>query len=280
MRKSFGRRWCEILKTMPFTLSHAAAAWPFEKTRLEMSALLIGCFAPDFAYFFFFSPHGLFAHSLKGMFLIDLPLSLVALWLFHAYVKQPSTMLLPRGFRARLKPRENGFTFWPPGRLALIVVSILTGTATHILWDSFTHPFYWPYRHWSFLSNMVHVPIQGEVQMYKALQTGSSVFGLAVVAVWIWVWYRATEPHELPAAEPYTRVQIRVITMVVPALAMFGGMLRAYAHFGVPSVEIRPMLHFWLEAGITATTFFGIGLLICGAAFTDKGEGAQGKSGH
>ena len=32
-------------------------------------------------------------------------------------------------------------SFWPPARLALIAVSILIGTGTHILWDSFTHPF-------------------------------------------------------------------------------------------------------------------------------------------
>jgi Domain of unknown function (DUF4184) len=251
---------------MPFTFSHAAAVWPFQKTRLEMSALLVGCFAPDFAYFFFLSPHGLAGHSLPGMFLIDLPLSLVALWLFHAYMKQPATMLLPKGFRARLKPSEKGFSFWPPARLALVVVSILIGTATHILWDSFTHPFYWPYRHWSFLSKMVNLPIQGDVQMYKALQTGSTLFGLAVVAVWIGLWYRATEPVELAIAEPYTRAQTRVI-MVVPALALVGGMIRTYVDQGAPNLEFRPILHFVVETGITATTSLGVGLLICGVVF-------------
>ncbi len=232
-----------------------------------MSALIVGCFAPDFAYFFFLSARGLGAHSLTGMFLVDLPLSVAALWLFHAFMKQPFTMLLPKGFRARLKPSEKPFSFWPPARLALIVVSILVGTATHLLWDSFTHPFYWPYRHWSFLRQPVHLPVEGNVHVYKVLQDGSSLFGLAVVAVWIWMWYRATEPHELPAAKPYTRPQIFVITIVVPALALVGGILKAYMDMGVPDVEFRPILHFAVIAGITATTFLGIGLLICGAVF-------------
>ena len=35
---------------MPFTLSHAAAALPFRRTRLVMSALVFGCFAPDLEY--------------------------------------------------------------------------------------------------------------------------------------------------------------------------------------------------------------------------------------
>jgi hypothetical protein len=255
---------------MPFTLSHAAAAWPFERTRLEMSALVIGCFAPDFAYFFFLTPHGLGAHKLHGMFLVDFPLSLVALWLFHTYVKQPFSMLLPKGIRARLKPRENAFSFWPPARLALIAISILIGTGTHILWDSLTHPFYWPYRHWSFLSKMVHVPIEGDVPMYKALQNGSSVFGMAVVAVWIWLWYRAAKPADLPIVEPYIRAQIRVITIAAPAVALCGGILAAYISFGVPNMSIRPIMYFVLKLGITATALLALGLLGCGAVFRKR----------
>ena len=253
---------------MPFTLSHAAAALPFRRTRLEMSALVTGCFAPDFAYFFFLIPHGLFAHSLQGMFLIDLPLSLVALWLFHAYIKQPLSMLLPRGFRARLKPSENGFSFWPPARLALIAISILIGTATHILWDSLTHSFYWPYRHWSFLGKLVHLPIEGDIPMYKALQYGSTVFGIVVLAVWVWFWYRATKPVELPIAEPYTPAQIRVIKMLAPAVALCGGILRIYLNrAAVPGTSIRSLLHVGVDLFLTATTLLALGMLVCGAVF-------------
>jgi hypothetical protein len=232
-----------------------------------MSALIVGSFAPDFAYFFFLSPRGLGAHSIHGMFLYDLPLALVALWLFHMFVKQPFTMILPKGFRARLNPRENGFAFWPPARLAMILVSILVGTATHLLWDSFTHPFYWPYRHLSFLRLPVYLPVEGHVHVYKVLQDGSSLFGLVIVAVWIWMWYRATAPHELPAAKPYTRAQIYVIRIVVPVLALIGGVLKSHWDVGVPVMQFRSLLHFALIAGIAATTFLMIGLLICGAVF-------------
>jgi hypothetical protein len=252
---------------MPFTLSHAAAVWPFRRTRLEMSALLAGCFAPDFAYFMFIKPFGLFTHSLEGMFLIDLPVSLLALWLFHAFIKQPTAQLLPKAFRARLKPSKSDFSFWSPARLALIVISILIGTATHILWDSFTHPFYWPYRHWSFLGKMVQLPIEGNVRMFKVLQDGSTLFGLAVVAVWICIWYRKTEPVELPIREPYTRAQIRIIRMVVPSLALVGGIIKAHEDIRIRDFEYRPVLHFAVIGGIAATTFLGIGLLICGVFF-------------
>jgi hypothetical protein len=253
---------------MPFTLSHAAAALPFRKTRLEMSALVTGCFVPDFAYFFFLTPHGLFAHSLQGMFLVDLPLSLIALWLFHAYIKQPLSMLLPKGIRARLRLSKDGFSFWPPARLALIVISILIGTATHILWDSFTHTFYWPYRHWSFLSKVLHLPFEGDTPIYKALQYGSTVFGIVVLAVWVWFWYRATKPAELPIAEPYSPAQIRAITMLAPAVALCGGLLRIYLNRAeFPGTSLRSVLHVGIDMFLTATTLLALGLLICGAVF-------------
>jgi hypothetical protein len=261
---------------MPFTLSHAAAALPFRRTRLEMSALVTGCFAPDFPYFMFFVPREFIGHTLPGIFIFDLPLSLIVLWLFHAYVKQPLSMLLPTGIRRRLQPSENGFSFWPPARLALIAISIVIGSGTHILWDSFTHPFFWPYRHWSFLSEIVHVPIAGDLPMYKVLQYGSTVFGIVVLAVWEWIWYRATKPVELPIAEPYTPTQIRVITIVTPAVALCGGVLTACMSFGVPGMSIRPIMYFVLKLGITAATLLALGLLVCGSVFDTRVAATQG----
>jgi hypothetical protein len=255
---------------MPFTFSHAAAAWPFRKTRLEMPALLIGCFAPDLPYFMFDRTRAFIGHTLLGAFIFDLPVSLVVLWLFYAYQKQPLSTLLPKGIRMRLKQGRDDYSFWPPSHLALIVVSILIGTATHILWDSFTHTFYWPYRHWSFLSHVVHVPAAGNMPMEKVLQYASSVFGLVFVAIWIWSWYRATKPVESSVAKPYTPAQIRVITIVAPAVALIGGVIRAFVNLGVPKIEIRPIMYFAVDWGITATTLLWLGLLICGAIFRSR----------
>jgi len=244
--------------------------WPLQRSRLEMSALIIGCFSPDFAYFFFFGPYGHFAHTIKGAFVLDLPLCLIVYLLFHAFIKQPFTMLLPRGFRARIEPKAMGFSFWPLSRIALIVLSILIGIGTHILWDSFTHQFYWPYRHLSFLSDPGYFPIQGQVPTYKALQNWSSIFGLVVVALWIAVWYRSTTPRPLPATEPYSPRPARVIRFVVPALAFMFALLLAFANDGIPHIEFRSMLHFWLSAGIATITFLGVGLLICGVIFRPR----------
>jgi hypothetical protein len=75
---------------MPFTLSHAAAVIPFRRTRLVMSALVMGCFAPDFPNLLFLSPDKSYGHTISGMFLLDLPLALAALWLFHSFTRSSS----------------------------------------------------------------------------------------------------------------------------------------------------------------------------------------------
>lgn len=107
--------------------------------------------------------------------------------------------------------------------------------------------------------------------MYRVLQYGSSVFGMAVLVVWALFWYRAAKPADLPIAKPYTPAQIRVITLVVPALALCLGILRAYIDLGAPRLNIRSMMYFSVKLGITATTLSAIGLLICGAVFRKRG---------
>jgi len=235
-----------------------------------MPALVTGCFAPDFPYFMLLVSHGFIGHTLPGIFIFDLPLSFIVLWLFHAYMKQPLLMLLPIGVRRRLEPGEDRYAFMPAARLAAIAISIVIGSATHILWDSFTHSFYWPYRHWSFLREMVPVPVLGEMGMYKVLQYASTVFGIVVLAVWVLLWYRKTKPVELPTPEPYTPAQFRVITLVTPAIAVCGGILRALVDRGVPSMSIRPVMYFILDTGITASTLLAIELLICGAVLVRR----------
>lgn len=246
---------------MPFTLSHAAAAWPFRRTRLEFSALLVGCFVPDFPYFLLLKAHDFYGHTLSGMFYFDLPIGLVALWLFHTYVKLPSLVFLPDGVRRRLK--GGPFSFLPPARLAWIALSILIGSATHILWDAFTHDTYWPYWHWSFLRMPIELPFAGHSVMYKLLQYLSSVVGAVIVAIWVWHWYRTTKPAEHPIPQPYTRPQRIAIIVVLPLIAICFGIFRAHEAVTVLDA-IRPDTGFAAVAVVTAISIFGLGLLVCG----------------
>jgi hypothetical protein len=261
---------------MPFTLSHAAAAIPFRRTRLIMSALVVGCFVPDFSYLLSLEPHDfpghIFArmHSFAGMFAIDLPVALAALWLFHAFIRQPMLLFLSSGIRRRLTAGAISFAFWPWRRLSLIVLSILIGTATHLVWDAFTHDDSWIFQHWAFLREVVQLPvIGGTMQMSKLLEYASSVVGLAIVAVWIGHWYRTTQPAAEPAAQPAPAAQWRALVVILPSLAILGGALRAW-HKDPMLLQIRPIVHFTADTLISAITFFLLGLLICGLFLRDR----------
>jgi hypothetical protein len=248
---------------VPFTVSHAAAAWPFRRTPLELSALVTGCFAPDFPFFIFLEPHGFYGHTLPGIFLFDLPASLVALWLFHAYIKPPLILILPRAVQRRMKISEEKFSFWPPARLAIIVLSILVGVCTHIAWDAFTHNLFWPYWHLAFLRKIVQLPVIGDIAMYDLLQYASSLFGIVAVAIWILHWYRTTKPREQWKATPFYAAEWRPFILAVPALAICAAFVRAFIGVGIPT-DAGSLLDFLVEVGISTITFFCVGLLACG----------------
>lgn len=249
---------------MPFTLSHAAAAIPFRRTRLIASAVVMGCFVPDFPHFLSLLSAGMpIGHTFAGVFVFDLPLATAALWLFHGFIKRPMLMFLPAGILRRLTTSVTIFPFWPRKRLLLIVLSILTGTATHLLWDAFTHRDSWVYQNWTFLQKPVDLPLAGEMQMDKILEYASSISGIAMLAVWIWHWYRTTTPASTPAAHPVDAVNRRALVAGLPVLAMLGGALRAYQDIGI-YLHLRPMAHFLADMLISATTFFLLGLLAYG----------------
>ena len=91
---------------MPFTFAHAAAAWPFRRTRLVLSAVVTGSFAPDFEYFLRLAPGGKLGHTLRGAFLFTLPLAFVAYWIYQRIVKGALISLLPGSVQSRLTEED------------------------------------------------------------------------------------------------------------------------------------------------------------------------------
>lgn len=220
---------------MPFTLVHGAAALPFRRFRLVTSGLLVGTFAPDFEYFLRLAPNDRFGHTLLGTFVLTLPVALLVLWLFHAFVKVPVARLLPDAIQRRLTNHLDAFRFGGVERFALVVGSILVGIATHLAWDSFTHRNTWLYHRWPLLGQTIDLPVLGLVPLYKVLQHGSTVIGIAVLSIWLIVWYRNTEPsgHVLGSSSSPRRKM--AIGSAVTVIALGGATIRAVARVGVPT---------------------------------------------
>jgi hypothetical protein len=166
---------------MPFTVSHAAAALPVHTLarRLPLAALMIGSMAPDFAFFVPFAPYRSSTHSIAGLFWFCLPVGLAVWFVFLRWMERPSMALLPEAWREKLTPTD-------PITLRLIGLAslgILLGGGTHLLWDSFTHSHTWVTS--TLPSLRERQPALGGAPLYHLLQVASSVFGLAVLALWL-----------------------------------------------------------------------------------------------
>jgi hypothetical protein len=250
---------------MPFTFSHPAAAIPFLRTRLVPSALVIGCMAPDFEYFIHFAPEGGFGHTLLGVFLFDLPAAFIVLWLFHMYAKDPLYTWLPDGVQRRIRLGPPTLPIRNRSQFALVLLSILVGVATHILWDSFTHPNFWPYEHWQFLHRTVELPVYGSMEYLRVLQHGSTILGAVALALWFWSWFLRTSPIE-PEPAPLPQKHQRAALFVICIVALTAAALRGFelSEQGSPYFDIGKK-EILARAIITAINIFWLGVVAYGA---------------
>ena len=204
---------------MPFTLSHPAAVLPFARTKLAFSALIAGALAPDIGYFLTFSSQHAESHSLTGLFLICLPAGLLMLLVFHKLMKAPLLALLPASHQERLYPYAQGFHFLPASRFGLIVISLLIGSLSHLIWDSFTHKTGWVVQRVAALEGTLrpfhHYPV------YKFLQHSSGVLGLAILVMAYAHWYREAKPSAVkrPRMASATRLTIAFVMLAGACVA-------------------------------------------------------------
>lgn len=247
---------------MPFTLSHPAAALPFRKLNLVWSAFVIGSMAPDFPYVVGSTAYRALGHHLPGLVAFTLPASLAALWLFHNIIKRPVVELFPVGVQQRLRGQTGDFRFGGASRFLAILGSIVLGIATHVVWDSFTHAYTWPWYRFTCLQGWVRVPFVHLMPRYTALQYGSTMVGLLVLGIWGWLWYRGTPVTgaATPGLRPKSRFPLALMMLAVAAVV---GFLRARAVTGEPLTVVN-FDHFLLYFGLTALDFaFWQVLLYC-----------------
>jgi hypothetical protein len=236
---------------VPFTLSHAAAALPFRRTRLITSAVVIGTFAPDFEYFLRLAPEDRYGHMMPGILVLTLPVAFLVFWAFEKFLKLPLFMLLPEGVQRKVQVDRTPFRIGGMRRFLLIVTSLLMGIATHIVWDSLTHFNTWFYQHIEPLRGSYVLPVLGRMAGYVVMQGVSSVLGLAIVAVWFWHWYRTTPSSAEALPKALLGMQKFAIASGIIAVAVVAGLLRAVIRAGL-STNPHQLRHFLVQAVATA----------------------------
>ncbi|HEY6936512.1 MAG TPA: DUF4184 family protein [Terriglobales bacterium] len=205
---------------MPFTFSHPAAVLPAARTRLVLSALVIGSMAPDFEYFL--APYSRSWHEVPGIFLYCLPVSFLVLLLFHVVAKWPLLALFPRAWQAKLVRPARGFRPWPASNLLPAIVSLALGILTHVAWDNCTHATGWLALHLPVMNRVILQYHDHYLALYKAAQHGSTVLGAVVLAVAIARWYRRTPAAKEPLPPQLSgtaKVMIPVLTVLIAASA-------------------------------------------------------------
>jgi len=166
---------------MPFTFSHAAVALPFLKNkRVSATGLLIGTFAPDLEFFFRMRMQSEISHKFSGVFLIDLPLSILVVLLFHQIIKKPLLTNLPLFFQQRLETlKYSDWLSYFNKNKTTVFFSFFVGVLTHLIWDSMTHWDGYLVLRSTFLNEKI-----SHVACYDILQYLSSLIGLFFISLY------------------------------------------------------------------------------------------------
>lgn len=128
---------------MPFTFSHPAAVLPLTylpRRWYSLTGLVVGSVVPDFEYFLRMSVRSEYSHTWQGLFYFDLPLGLALAFIFHLAARDTLIDNLPLFLKRYLTGYKRIDWLQTFRRQWLVIIlSILFGAFTHLLWDGFTH---------------------------------------------------------------------------------------------------------------------------------------------
>jgi hypothetical protein len=176
---------------MPFTPSHAAAVLPLVRTPLPASALVVGSVAPDLPYYLPWTA-GLVTHTALAVVSTDLVLGALIWVVWHAVLAAPAVAVAPSWLRARLAGVPLGLRgrVSSPSAVGRVALALVAGSATHVLWDEFTHARRWGAEHVPVLA-AVYGPLPG----WAWAQQASGVLGAVVLLAWFVRWWRRAPVH-------------------------------------------------------------------------------------
>lgn len=169
---------------MPFTFSHPALILPLTylpQKWFSLTGLIIGSITPDFEYFIRMKIQSDYSHTIGGLFWFNLPLGIILAFLFHNVVRNTLFNNLPEILKSRLsKFKSFKWKSYFKSNWIVVLVSIFTGAASHILWDSFTHDHGYFVEKIPALSSQVSI-LGFQVPILKILQHSSTLIGGIIV---------------------------------------------------------------------------------------------------
>ena len=213
---------------MPVTPAHAALALPLSRAApaLPLAPLVIGTLSPDFEYLLWLSPTGRFAHSLVGLVVFCVPVSLLAWGMWRAIVRPAFVRLLPPGMAAMMSEGAKGSPRSVAALAGVGALAALLGALSHVAWDAFTHANGWAVAHLPVLRGEASLRWPLGVRWYRVLQHASSVVGMAVVVAWGASWV-ASVPRPARAFAPGQAARSLGVTLALLGVGAGTGALNA-----------------------------------------------------
>jgi hypothetical protein len=251
---------------MPLTPAHAAMAWPISAAarRLPTAAVLVGTLSPDFEYLARLAPRGQFAHSLLGVVLFCVPIS-VAVWaLFENVVRPALVSLLPRGVGDLLAQDAWSVRRSRAREVVLGALGALLGALSHVAWDSFTHESGWTVARIPALVTTVGLPLVGELRWYKLLQHGSTVVGSLAVILWLARAVAGVPHHARRFASGQAARSLRAIATIL-CVSISGGLLNGLRAQGAGVPVVLGFVFVGAMLGL-AIGMLGVAIAVRGSA--------------
>ena len=212
---------------MPLTIAHTVAAIPLRRPlgRLGvLAALVIGSAVADVPLYLTLSLKRDVTHSAIGLLSFCLPVGIVAYLLYDQVLDRPLRALMPEALQRRLQ--RTGREARPPVWSPAVLVSLLAGAATHLVWDSFTHGGPAGVGEWIPVLETRLFTVSGyTVYVFSVLQHGSSALGTSLLGLWIWRWYRRAPLAERPVGgltpgiRRWLLVSMALVAVVAAAVA-------------------------------------------------------------
>ncbi|MEO8860018.1 MAG: DUF4184 family protein [Ginsengibacter sp.] len=169
---------------MPFTFSHPAIVLPatyLNKKWYSLTALIAGSMIPDFEYFIRMRDRSKYSHTWTGLLWFDIPLALLVIFIFHNVVRNALIDHLPFSLNVRLSKFEefNWNKYFQDNKI-VVLVSLIVGITSHLLWDDFTHESGFFVEVIPILKAQVNI-FNHTVPVFLILQYGCSVLGGIVI---------------------------------------------------------------------------------------------------
>jgi hypothetical protein len=211
---------------VPFTLAHTVAAIPLRRPLGPLgvlAALVIGSATPDVPFYLPISLNRNATHSAMALLWFCLPVGALAYVLYDLVLDRPLHALMPEALQRRLV--RIGRAARPPVWSPRVLVSLLVGAATHLVWDAFTHGGSAGVGEWIPAIETRLFTVSGyTAYVFSVLQHTSTALGTSLLAFWIWRWYRRAPQAEPALAGLTPGVRRRLLVSMLLAVVVAAGM--------------------------------------------------------